>query len=235
MKKLFLLIKGGDPSSVNISIPLEIQTFLESAPLIPFVYRKKILDKFTNYFKRNKGSTLTKIMRYHLLRHSIRGTFESMLGQLKSYTIYTYYIYTISKQWSVRFLYDRYIMQSFLNMKDSFSSKVSLQTYKPSLGVRSNRFSTLGRLIILKIRKLAIDYNSWWNHDSAKLFVKKTMKKQSSFYQFFAQKEVDEYLFYNSSYSQTKETLVKIKLMIDYLDELEQNDHKDPYLSNEKY
>ena len=203
--------------------------------MIPTRNRKKMLDKFTNYFKTNKGSTLTKIMRYHLLRHSIRGTFESMLGQLKSYTIYTYYIYTISKQWSVRFLYDRYIMQSFLNMKDSFSSKVSLQTYKPSLGVRSNRFSTLIRLIVLKIRKLAIDYNSWWNHDNAKSFIKKTMKKQSSFYQFFAQKEVDEYLFYNSSYSQTKETLVKIKLMIDYLDELEQNDHKDPYLSNEKY
>ena len=235
VKKLFALIIGREASSVNVPIVSEVKRFIETAPLIPTSNRKKMLTKFTNYFESNKGSNLTKIMRYHLLRHSIRGMFESMLGQLKSYTIYTYYIYTISKQWSVRFLYDRYIMQSFLNFKDSFSSKVSLQTYKPSVGVRSNIFSTLLRLVTLKTRKLVINYHSWWNHDDVKYFVQETMKKKTTFYQFFPEEEVYEYLFYNSDYSQTKETLVKLKLMIDYLEELQEKDYTDPYISNRKY
>lgn len=235
LKKLVLLLKGEEPSSLNIPIDDEVQKFIATAPLIPKVYKRKMIDKFTQYFMNNQGSTLTKIMRYHLLRHSIRGMFESMLGQVKSYTIYTYYIYSISKDWSIHFLYDRYIMQSFLKFKDTFSSKVSLQTYKSSFGIRSNRFNTLFRLLKLKSRKLAIDYNSWWNHDESKSFVRKTMKKQSSFYAYFSKKEVDEYLFTNSRYSQTKETLVKLKLLVDYLDELEVNEHQDPYISNEKY
>ena len=85
-----------------------------------------------------------------------------------------------------------------------------------------------------KIRKSSIDYNIWWENKYFKNYVKDIMNSDSSFYNIFDKSEISK-IFENNNYSQSKENILKLKLIIEYIDEKKFISESDNFLLSSKY
>jgi len=167
-------------------------------------------------------------MKLHLYRHSIQGAFESLHGQVKSYSIYHPYIYEYSKTWPTEFLENRSIMEEFLLSKHPILAEVPLQTYELPSKYRFKSISALHKVLLkLKalsmfvIRGLSIDYNSWWKSKEVKKLIEKTFQEDNiKFDELFKKEDIKKMLKYKR-YDALIENLIKIKLMLDIVEKQE--------------
>ena len=67
-----------------------------------------------------------------------------------------------------------------------------------------------------KIRKSSIDYNIWWNNKKFDEYKKDIINSDSIFFDLFNRNEILE-IFSNNTFSQPKENLLKLKLLISLL------------------
>lgn len=212
---------------------ISITHFLDSDFLIPKNKKQKTFEEifeFVKTEKNNNKNNLSIIMKVHLYRHSIRGAFESLHGQVKAYSIYHPYIYEYSKTWPVSFLENRSIMEEFLLNKHELLAKVPLQSYDLPIHYR---YRSTGKMIKIAlklyalfnftVRGLAINYNSWWKKKEVRTLVKTTFADDNAyFYKLFRKSDVLQMLEY-PRYSLLNENLLKLFIMIKMI---EKKDYK---------
>jgi hypothetical protein len=205
-----------------------LDDFFDSSFLVPKVEKEKIYKKlvaFVNKEKSNDKSNLSIIMKVHLYRHSIRGAFESLHGQVRAYSIYHPYIYEYSKNWPVSYLENRSIMEEFLLYKYPELARVPLQSYDMPINYRFRKVNILLKVFLKSkslfnfiLRGLSIDYNSWWHHNEIQDLVKDSFKRKDSFFNsLFNHTEVKS-VMNNKRYTLQAEHLLKLKLMLDFIE-----------------
>jgi hypothetical protein len=212
-------VKTSAGSSVN-AVEI-VNDFIESDYLFSSVGKLSVYNSLKKSVCKDRvegKNNLSVIMNYHLYRHSIRGVFESMLGQVKAYSIYMPYIYIFSKTWPREYLSGRVIMEDFLYEKHIELSKIPLQSFKPTIYNRVKGFTPLfqkiSQVLGLGLRRLAIDYDTWWDNKELRKSVDETMNNDSYFYSIFNKCDVLQILS-GDKYTQLGENLYKYKLMVD--------------------
>ncbi|WP_415883466.1 hypothetical protein [Neptuniibacter sp. QD34_54] len=212
-------------SNCKVNAEMRVDEFIDSDFLFFSEYKGDVLSSIEEIIENDisKGkNNLSVIMNYHLYRHSIRGVFESMLGQVRSYSIYMPYIYNFSKTWPKEYLSGRVVMEEFLYHRYKELSKVPLQSYKPAISDRiSGKTFFLKRLkhvLSLGLRRLAIDYNVWWKRSELRRSSEDVMSKDSFFYKCFVKNDVLN-LLNASRYTQLGENLYKYKVMVDAVED----------------
>jgi len=199
-----------------------IKKFQEENFLIPIENKKYLIESFQNFFKEDKDN-LSNIMTFHLYRHSIRGAFESLHGQVKAYSIYYPYIYELSKTWKPEWLKSRALMEEFIFWKDKESSKIPLQNFDLPLNIKLDRKQvTYIKKILYKmkyfisfvLRGLVINYNRWWQRKSVQKYVNFVLNdKVESFDKIFNEKDIKR-VFKYKRYNLILEHLIKLKVII---------------------
>lgn len=220
-----------------------VDSFLKSDYLFSKEGKQSVYNALHTYIVKERVSgknNLSVIMNYHLYRHSIRGVFESLLGQVKSYSVYMPYIYCFSKTWPREYLSGRVVMESFLYSRFPLLSKIPLQSFKPTISdrIEGRKYfvKKLLHVFSLGIRRLAIDYDVWWNNKPIRSSVDLVLKEKTHFYSIFNEGDVKNILS-TDKYTQLGENLYKYKLMIDAV---EKRDYmkfvfSDDYKVTEKY
>jgi len=234
----FLGIKVED-STIN-----RIDSFLSSNFLIDKNYKNDIFDKLRLYLTNEKNkvnNSLSLIMRFHLSFHSIRGAFESLHGQVKSYSIYNPYIYHFSKSWPIEFLKSRTIMEKFLLKKHKELAKIPLQTFDLPIFYKYKDINSATKILLelfylskFLLKRLAINYTTWWNYPQMIEFRKKIFNKDSYFYEIFNKKDVEK-INNSKFYTHLANNLLKTKLLIDLIESKEYLNLNDSFRFSKKY
>ncbi len=198
-----------------------VDDFVESDYLFPAEGKKAVYSSLKKPVLKDREdgkNNLSVIMNYHLYRHSIRGVFESFLGQVKAYSIYMPYIYMFSKTWPREYLSGRVLMEEFLYERHVELSKIPLQSFKPTIYNRMKGqapfIKKIAQIFGLGVRRLAIDYDTWWDNKELRKSVDETINKDSYFYSIFNKDDVLQILS-GDKYTQLGENLYKYKLMVD--------------------
>lgn len=246
LNRLFKLFFKSNSLNKNNLKDKTIDQFMNSNFLISKETKSEIYQNIRSYVNKEKQlnkNNISIIMKMHLYRHGLTGAFESLHGQVKAYSIYHPYIYEYSKKWPVSFLENRSIMEEFLLFKHKELADIPLQNYNMPIKYRFNKTNVLLKAIIkikaffnFKLRGLSIDYNSWWNHKSVQELVHETFeKKDSYFYTIFNKKDIDKALKY-PRHSHLIEYLLKIKLIVDMIENKEYKQLVDyPLKESSKY
>ena len=221
-----------------------IDNFLSNNFLIKSEDKQRLFNNFKKHletFQKGSNSNLTTVMRFHLSVHSIRGGFESLHGQVKAYSIYNPYVYNFSKNWPVEFLGGRRIMEIFLLKKYPELAKVPLQTWDLPLVYKYSDINLLLKIYLKNIylakfliKRLAINYTTWWNTKEMKEFRNKIFSKESYFYEILNKKDV---LKINSisQFTHLANNLLKIKLLIDSIETKNYKNFEDKFVFSGKY
>jgi hypothetical protein len=205
-----------------------LDDFFNSNFLVPIVEKEKIYKKlvdFVNKEKFNDKSNLSIIMKVHLYRHSIRGAFESLHGQVQAYSIYHPYIYEYSKNWPVSFLENRSIMEEFLLYKYPELARVPLQSYDMPINYRFKKVNILLKVFLKSksvfnfiLRGLSIDYNSWWHDNEIQYLIRSSFKSKNYFFNSLFNYAELKQVMNNKRYTLQAEHLLKLKLMLDIIE-----------------
>jgi len=171
-------------------------------------------------------------MHFHKMRHTNLGVYESLLGQLDFFSIYIPFIWLNSEEWGFSNMKNRQILID--NLK-SLEKKYYLTPQQNAKSINNDSaFKLTYQKINKKIRKSSIDYNIWWSDKYFKNYVQDTMRMDSSFYNVFDKSEILK-VFSNSNYSQSKENILKLKLIIEYIDQKKFMSESDNFSSSSKY
>ncbi|WP_187647904.1 hypothetical protein [Nitrosophilus labii] len=242
-KSLYKILSFFGLSKIRANLHEKLDNFKKSNFLIPSEIRVKIIKEYEKFFENIAGNNLTLIMNLHLSRHTIRGAFESLHGQVKSYSIYYPYIYELSKEWDKNFLKKRKIMEEFLLWKDKNIASIPLQTFELPLTFKNKPinkyYNFLYKIISLLnfiIRGLVINYNDWWKNKKVKTFVKKIQNYEcKTFDEFFDSEDVKK-VFNYGRYNLLVEQLLKIKLILIIIENQEYDKLLDIHIEeSEKY
>jgi len=223
--KLFLHLNLIDKKKIDFK--KEIVDFLNDNFLIPISYKEKLFNKFDKLFNK-KLDNLSKIMTFHLYRHSIRGSFESLHGQVKAYSIYYPYIFELSKQWNVEYLKGRTLIEEFIIYKDKEISKIALQTFNLPKNINYNKYIKFLLKIIsfisFSLRGLVITYNKWWKRKDVQKFVKQIMKEDVKvFNEIFNEKDIEHMMKYKR-YDLLLEQILKLKYILKVIENKNYNE-----------
>ena len=208
-----------------------INDFLNFDFLIPAKKKQQVYQNLIYKIKNEKlqkqKNNLSIIMKIHLYRHSIRGSFESLHGQVKAYSIYHPYIFEFSKKWPVKFLQNRSLMEEFLYKKYKYLAEAPLQTFTLPLNYKFEKINVIKKIFKkiftlsnYIIRRLAINYTTWWKNDNFQSFLKNTLEEETYFYEIFKKEDIQK-VFQDNQYSRLKENIFKTKLLIDYIEKKE--------------
>ena len=220
IKKILILFRIIENKKINVE--KEIEIFLNDDFLIPQNERNKILNTFNKFFVNiKKRDNLTLIMNFHLFRHSIRGSFESLHGQVKSYSIYYPYIYELSKNWNLEYLKGRKLMEEFLLWKNPEVAKIQLQSIEPPINLKFSRLSK-GLEIFFKLKSLGsfvinglvINYNQWWKKKEVQKFYNEIKQLDSKLFDEIFNKQDIEQLYKYSRYDLIIEHILKLKYIL---------------------
>jgi hypothetical protein len=223
---------------------IDINEFLNNDLLINKKNKQNVYNKFFKFIKeqtKNKDN-LNTIMKFHLSVHTIRGAFESLHGQAKSYSIYHPYIYEFSKSWPAKFLSGRYIMEKYLFEKYPELAKIPLQDYRLPIYYRFKKLNLIVKfllkvkyLLLFFSKKLAINYTTWWNRKDLQQYIKNTFNnKYKFFYKIFNEKDVKR-IISNREYTQLADDLFKLKLFIDLIESKKYKELKDNFRMSSKF
>lgn len=206
----------------------EVKSFISKDFLFNSKYKINTLNKFKEYImfeKNNNKNNLSIIMKYHLSLHQMNGSFESLQGQVKAYSIYHPYIYNYSKSWPIDFLQDRYIMEKYLFSKHEDLAAIPLQTYDLPIKYRYKQISKFKKffekfkiLLQFKLKGLSINYTKWFFKDSVQTEINEVFNNENKyFYNIFNKKDVLTVLKYKQ-YSHFADDLFKMKILIDLIE-----------------
>ena len=171
-------------------------------------------------------------MHFHKSRHSSQGVFESLLGQLNFYSIYVPYVWLNSYHWGYTNLKNRELLIMGIKQLEKKYYKTPTQN---SRSISNNSSAILlFQKINRKIRKSSIDYNIWWNNKKFDEYKKDIINSDSIFFDLFNKKEILE-IFSNNTFSQPKENLLKLKLLIEFINDKKYLKYDDNYLKSSKY
>ena len=220
----------------------ELKKYLNSKFLLRnenFLSWEKILPENFDFIENELDSLLSNnydnfgvFMYFHKMRHTNLGVYESLLGQLDYFSIYIPFVWLNSENWGFGNMKDRKILID--NLK-SLEKKYYLTPQQNAKSINNDSaFKLMYQKINKKIRKSSIDYNIWWENKYFKNYVKDIMNSDSSFYNIFDKSEISK-IFENNNYSQSKENILKLKLIIEYIDEKKFISESDNFLLSSKY
>ena len=219
-KKILDIIQGRKSKNFQGEI---FKEFISSDLLFSKEIKQSVLNKFNNFLNKNKKDNFSKIMEYHLSIHSIKGSFESLHGQVKSYSIYSPYIYELSKKWPIDYLKERSIMEKFLYYKYPKLAEINLQHYDLSIKekIEGNRskIKLLKNILKYKIQGLSINYTTWAANSEVQILLNNILEDKRHFlFDLFKYEEIEK-IIKSPYHLHFKENLLKVKLLIDVIEE----------------
>jgi hypothetical protein len=207
LDKDFLLIKNTDDLKQYIEnkLTLRNESFVDWKEIVGSDY-DPVRSELGN-LKQKYNNNLDIFMHFHKIRHTNLGVYESLLGQIDFYSIYVPFIWLNSLNWDFKYLENRSMLIKILKKLGGKYLYTPMQNSRFILN--DSQMKLFYQKLNRKIRTSSIDYGIWWNNYKIKEFALDSLGYDSSFYNVFDKKKINN-VFKSNTYSQSKENILKL-------------------------
>ncbi len=214
--------------------------FLTNAPNAPkvevfsegisgFIERKEVeesIHKIHSFYAELKGySNVEKIMNFNVsgIGHKNKvGSFESLLGQKKSYTIYSPFLSDFIQTWNDEDLIERQLFHDFILKKHLEISKIKGQDYKVALSRQENAnvLSKLTAMTEFYFRgKGVMNYENWLRDITFQRFINSEIFDHDTYiHRFVDRKTIKELYKEGEVHNKVFENILKLNKILEIID-----------------
>lgn len=206
---------------------LKVEVFSEG--ISGLVERKEVEEaicKIQSFYAELKGfSNIEKIMNFNVsgIGHKNKsGSFESLLGQKKSYTIYSPFLSDFIQTWNDEDLIERRLFHDFILEKHLVLSKIKGQDYKVSLSRqdKANVVSKLTAMAEFYFRgKGVMNYENWLRNFTFQRFINAEIFDHDTYIHRFVDRNIIKDLYKEGEvHYKVFENILKLNKILEIID-----------------
>lgn len=206
---------------------LKVEVFSEG--ISGLIERKEVegaICKIQSFYSELKGfSNIEKIMNFNVsgIGHKNKsGSFESLLGQKKSYTIYSPFLSDFVQTWNDEDLIERRLFHDFILEKHLVLSKIKGQDYKVSLSRqdKANVVSKLTAMAEFYFRgKGVMNYENWLRDFTFQRFINAEIFDHDTYIHSFVDRNIIKDLYKEGEvHNKVFENILKLNKILEIID-----------------
>ncbi len=184
------------------------------------------IHKIQSFYEGLEGfSNIEKIMNFNVsgIGHKNKlGSFESLLGQKKSYTIYSPFLSDFIQTWNDEDLIERQLFHDFIIKKHLQISRIKGQDYKVALSRQENAniLSKLTAMTEFYLRgKGVMNYENWLRDKTFKRFINSEIFNQDTYIHRFVDRKIIKDLYNGGEvHNKVFENILKLNKVLEIID-----------------
>lgn len=184
------------------------------------------INKIQSFYAELEGfSNIEKIMNFNVsgIGHKNKlGSFESLLGQKKSYTIYSPFLSDFIQTWNDEDLIGRQLFHDFILEKHLEISKIKGQDYKVALSRQENAnvLSKLTAMTEFYLRgKGVMNYENWLRDVTFQRFINTEIFNQDTYIHSFVDRKIIKDLYNEGEvHNKVFENILKLNKVLEIID-----------------